>query len=271
METFYCCTVSSAKEFESVVTEHMLVYVISGELDVLYHDRRRHLQRGQAYLIRKNHRAHKIEYPSKDGKPFKGLFLQLKQPMLKKTMHEYALGRNDVKPYSSRSPYVMLPDNPVLTGMFRSLEGFFDAGHCPSERLMEAKIKEVILTLIEMIPELKSVLFDFAEPWKIDLADFMLHHYMDDLDLQGFAHYTCRSLSAFKKEFEEEFHQPPMKWIVSRRLNEARRLIEQHGEKPLDVYLRVGFKNLSHFSTAFKRQYGIPPSALVKARCATHY
>lgn len=79
METFYCCTVTSRKEFESVVSEHMLVYVISGELDVLYHDRRRHLQRGQAYLIRKNYRAHKIEYPSKDGKPFKGLFLQLKQ------------------------------------------------------------------------------------------------------------------------------------------------------------------------------------------------
>lgn len=262
METFYCCTVASAKEFESVVSEHMLVYVISGELDVLYHDRRRHLQRGQAYLIRKNHRAHKIEYPSKDGTPFKGLFLQLKSPILKKTMHEYSLGRNDVKPYSSQSPYVMLPDNPVLTGMFKSLEGFFDVGHCPSEQLMEAKIKEVILTLIEMMPELKSVLFDFAEPWRIDLADFMQQHYMDDLDLQGFAHYTCRSLSAFKKEFEETFHQPPMKWIVSRRLQEAKRLMEQHGERANDVYLSVGFKNLSHFSTAFKRQYGFPPSAI---------
>ena len=37
---------------------------------------------------------------------------------------------------------------------------------------MEAKIKEVILTLIETMPELKSVLFDFVEPWKIDLAAF---------------------------------------------------------------------------------------------------
>ena len=52
-----------------------------------------------------------------------------------------------------------------------------------------------------------------------------------------------------------------MKWIVSRRLEEARRLIEDEKERPLDVYLRVGFKNLSHFSTAYKRQYGYPPSA----------
>ena len=176
-----------------------------------------------------------------------------------------ALGRNDVKPYNSRSPYVMLPDNPVLTGMFRSLEGFFDAGHCPSEQLMEAKIKEVILTLIEMMPELKSVLFDFVEPWKVDLREYMNANFASDLDLEGFAHYTGRSLSAFKKDFVEAFHESPMKWIVSRRLQEARQLMEQQGERANDVYLRVGFKNLSHFSTAFKRQYGIPPSALVMA------
>lgn len=262
MDTFFCCTVTSAKEFESVVSEHMLVYVITGELDVLSSNRRRHLQRGQAYLIRKNYRAHKIEYPSRDGKPFKGLFLQLKTPLLKKTMHEFNLGRNDVKPYSSRSPYVMLPDNPVLTGMFRSLEGFFDAGHYPSKLLMETKVKEVILTLIEMIPELKSVLFDFVEPWKVDLQEYMNDNFANDLDLEGFAHYTGRSLSAFKKDFVELFHQSPGRWIVKRRLQEARRLIE-NGEKPLDVYMQVGFKNLSHFSTAFKREYGFPPSELL--------
>ena len=52
---------------------------------------------------------------------------------------------------------------------------------------------------------------------------------------------------------------------MSRRLEEARRLIEEEKERPLDVYLRVGFKNLSHFSTAYKRQYGYPPSAVQTA------
>lgn len=262
MDTFFCATVTCSKEFESVITEHMLVYVISGELDVISKERRRHLQRGQAYLIRRNCRAHKIEYPSKDGTPFKGLFLQLKVPMLRKTMNEYGLVVGDVPRYKSQSPYVMLPDHPLLKGMFMSLEHYFDAKEYPSERLMEAKIKEVILTLIETMPELKSVLFDFVDPWKIDLAAFMNSNYTVDLDLEGFAHYTGRSLSTFKKEFKLIFHTTPMKWIVSRRLEEAHRLIEQEKERPLDVYLRVGFKNLSHFSTAYKRQYGYPPSAV---------
>lgn len=113
-----------------------------------------------------------------------------------------------------------------------------------------------------MIPELKSVLFDFVEPWKVDLQEYMNDNFANDLDLEGFAHYTGRSLSAFKKDFVELFHQSPGRWIVKRRLQEARRLIE-NGEKPLDVYMQVGFKNLSHFSTAFKREYGFPPSELL--------
>ena len=262
METFYCCTVTTQQEFESVVSEHMLVYVISGSLDVLYKDRRRHLQPGQAYLIRKNFKAHKIEYPDRNGKPFKGLFLQLKEPMLQKTMREYKLNVHDGKPYRSKLPYVMLPDTPLFTSMFRSLEVYFDTQTYPSEQLMEAKVKEVILTLIETMPELKSVLFDFVEPWKVDLATYMNDNYMNDLDLDGFAHYTGRSLSAFKKEFVSIFQLSPMRWIVQRRLDEARRMIEHDGQRPLDVYTRVGFKNLSHFSTAYKRAFGHAPSTM---------
>ena len=264
METFFCCTVNQQEEFKSVITEHMLVYVCQGELDVLAGERRRHLKRGQAYLIRKNHKAHKIEYPSKDGTPFKGLFLQLKQPMLKKTLSEYRIDLSAVPEFKSHSPYVMLPEHPLLTGLFASLESWFDGGIQPSEALMEAKIKEVILTLVEIAPELKSVLFDFKEPFRADLAAFMDANFASDLDVEGFAHYTGRSLSAFKKDFWEIFGEAPGRWIINRRLEEAKSLIERGG-KPLDVYLEVGFKNLSHFSTAFKRRYGYPPSAMQTA------
>lgn len=262
METFYCCTVSTPQEFESVISEHMLVYVISGELDVLYHNRRRRLQRGQAYFIRKNFKAHKIEYPSRDGTPFKGLFLQLKAPALKQIFYQYQLGGSRIERYSSASPYIMLPDHPVLQGMFRSLEGFFDSQTYPSETLMKAKIAEVVLTLIEIVPVLKAVLFDFVDPWKVDIGRYMEANFTNDLDLEGFAHYTGRSLSAFKKDFEDVFHTSPGRWIVKRRLREAKRLMEDEGEKPKEAYMHVGFKNLSHFSTAFKREYGVPPTAV---------
>jgi AraC-like DNA-binding protein len=49
------------------------------------------------------------------------------------------------------------------------------------------------------------------------------------------------------------------KWA---RLNKFRQsglahLIVEEGEKPMDIYWKVGFKNLSNFSTAFKREFGV--------------
>ena len=87
----------------------------------------------------------------------------------------------------------------------------------------------------------------------------MNKNYKCDLTIEEFAHYTGRSLSAFKKDFARTFDLTPSLWIVKRRLEEARCLMEKLGKKPANVYLEVRFKNLSHFSTAFKGLYGCSP------------
>ena len=38
--------------------------------------------------------------------------------------------------------------------------------------------------------------------------------------------------------------------------------MKEGGRKVVAVYAEVGFKNPSHFSSAFKRQYGVSPAAL---------
>lgn len=143
-----------------------------------------------------------------------------------------------------------------------SLEQYFDAQQYPSKELMEAKLKEAVFALLQLKPELGSVLFDFAEPWKIDLADFMAKNYKCDLSIEEFAHYTGRSLSSFKKDFFCIFNNTPSRWLIKKRLEEAKCLITEKGEKPAEVYLKVGFKNLSHFSTAYKKEFGFPPSVI---------
>jgi AraC-like DNA-binding protein len=43
-------------------------------------------------------------------------------------------------------------------------------------------------------------------------------------------------------------------------LEQAYFLIKEKGKKPSDVYLEVGFEDLSHFSFAFKKEFGKAPS-----------
>lgn len=262
MDTFYCCEVFHDKFCEEMITEHMLVYICSGELDLISSNKKRHhLVKGQSFFLPRNHKMTKVKHPSLNGEPFKGLFLQLKPLFLRKMFNEVELNPKAERLRPETIPYILLPEHPFLKGLFKSLESYFDAQEYPSEALMENKEKEAVLALLQVKPEIASLLFDFAEPFKIDLESYMNQNFKSDLDLNEFAHYTGRSLSTFKKDFEQTFHLSPGRWITRRRLQEAKHLIEQ-GEKPLDVYLQVGFKNLSHFSTAFKREYGFPPSEL---------
>ena len=75
----------------------------------------------------------KIKQPSKNGEPFKGLFLQLKMPFLKKMLYEHNIAVPLVSnPITAKSTYVMLEKHPFLNGLFSSLEQYFDAQQYPS-------------------------------------------------------------------------------------------------------------------------------------------
>lgn len=44
--------------------------------------------------------------------------------------------------------------------------------------------------------------------------------------------------------------------VKKQRLERAHYLITQEKRSPTDVYVEVGFENLSHFSDSFKSQFG---------------
>ena len=256
------CRVVDSTPCRGVAGEHMLVYVFSGEVEVTCNNKKYHLRAGDSYILRRNHMSQKVSKPTADGRPFEGVFFYFKVPMLRHAMSQHNISLRGAEPYTRRSPYIPLPRHPFLANLFESLRGYFQAERFPSEQLMELKMQETVLTLLEINPDLKSLLFDFADPIKIDLRQFMEQYYLQDLDLSGLAHYAGRSLSAFKSDFAQTFQQSPSRWIISRRLTEAKRRMEQDGEKPVDVYQEVGFKSLSHFSKAFKQQFGVAPSMI---------
>jgi len=88
----------------------------------------------------------------------------------------------------------------------------------------------------------------------------MIRSFTFNVEMKQFAYLTGRSLATFKRDFEKIFHRSPGRWLHQKRLAQADYLIREKGKKPSDVYLEVGFEDLSHFSFAFKKEFGKAPS-----------
>ena len=84
----------------------------------------------------------------------------------------------------------------------------------------------------------------------------MNQNYKYNVPLPTFAKLTGRSLSTLKRDFVKLFNATPEKWLQQKRLEHAHHLLSRKKQRPSEVYLEVGFENLSHFSFAFKNDTG---------------
>ncbi|VWB87202.1 helix-turn-helix domain-containing protein [Burkholderia lata] len=68
-------------------------------------------------------------------------------------------------------------------------------------------------------------------------------------------------VGSFARQFENLTGQTPHRYILDKRLNAAKALIGENRDNLTDIALKVGFSSLSHFSTAFRKKYGVVPSS----------
>lgn len=77
----------------------------------------------------------------------------------------------------------------------------------------------------------------------------------------------CTSIHMSRPQLYRKFgaitSQPLGQYIKSYRLQKARSMIEDQGKNVTEAAFEVGFKNLSHFSSSFRDEFGYPPSSLL--------
>jgi AraC-like DNA-binding protein len=239
--------------------EHKLVYVLSGEIEMNDMGTVTLISKGECAFIRKDKRL----VTSKrlmDGERYKAIYLIFKRDLLRRYYN--LLDRKTLPTVLTRGELNVykMPDRPDLTSLFLSLMPYFDTTQKPTEEWAKLKLYEGLMALLQTDKRFYPCLFDFTEQWKIDILDFLNKNYMYDLSLEEMASYTARSLSAFKRDFAKISDLSPEKWLIHRRLEAAHEKLEDKKSKISDVCFDVGFKNLSHFSKAYKEKYGFAPS-----------
>lgn len=243
--------------------EYAMNYVLSGEMVLDDGNRQVHVGKGECVFIPRDHRVTMYKKAC-CGEQYCGIYLCFTRPFLREMYGKYVLHKGSLGNVEKFSPGVMkLPPSAEIESLFASMTPYFNSEVKPKDDLMRLKLEEGLLALLHTDRRFMTLLFDFSTPWKMDILDFMNRNYMYEFSLEELAHYTGRSLATFKRDFKKVSDLTPEKWLIRKRLEVAYRLIKEEHKKVVEVYAEVGFKNPSHFSTAFKKQYGIPPTALV--------
>jgi AraC-like DNA-binding protein len=251
---------SFAKKFsdEQLIRDHTLLYQLSGETRILHQTGTTVIREGQVSIISKNQFTKNIRTPAA-GKDYRAVALNLASDRLK----QFALDNGIVMRKKYDGPKsLLLPSNAFLTAYFQSLNPYIENDQNASPKLGSLKISEVIELLIELHPELRGFLFDFDNPKKSDLQQFMLGNFRYNAPIEHFAKLSGRSLTTFKRDFAAIFRTSPSKWLIDKRLSESYRLISQKNQRPREIYIELGFQNLSHFYKIFKLKYGHTPAGI---------
>jgi AraC-like DNA-binding protein len=85
-------------------------------------------------------------------------------------------------------------------------------------------------------------------------------------DLAALGKRVGGSTSTLLRSFRREINQTPYTYVMQRRLDEAKRLLERGEAQVQEVALLVGYQEVASFSRAYRKRFGVPPSAAILAR-----
>jgi AraC family transcriptional regulator, exoenzyme S synthesis regulatory protein ExsA len=246
---------------EHYFPDHALGIMLSGESFYFSNEGTFVMKEGTICLMRRNELFKKLKKPGPNGEPPSLISLFLDQ----KTLHRYATENDTPKQVAYKGKAMIdLTGDAFLKGFFDSLLPYVDRPEKLTTKIAEIKTREAIELLLQNSEANRKLLFDFQEPHKIDLETYMNHNFKYNIPISTFAKLAGRSLSTFKRDFTKIFETSPEKWLQQKRLEQAHYLISKRAMRPSEVYLEVGFENLSHFSFAFKKTFGVTPSELTE-------
>ncbi|MDX1272725.1 AraC family transcriptional regulator [Bizionia paragorgiae] len=168
---------------------------------------------------------------------------------------------NDVKPYQEEEPYFVIENDDYIAAFISSLSSSTFSKHSFSDALLALKFEEIMLYLLNKYGSsfeyyLHSLISKEVSPFK----NVVESNVYSNLKLEEIAFLCNMSLSTFKRHFTSEYNEPPGKWLKDKRLQKAKELLEGGELKASDIYLDMGYNNLSNFSVAFKTKFGFSPT-----------
>lgn len=170
-----------------------------------------------------------------------------------------------------KSPFVIMRDEPGLLEhqMMKVVEDIsrFDSQEFIKKIFLKGKVTELIsLQLNELCsPSHQALAVNTAMSEKMyKVHQFILDHLYENHSLTELARRVGTNEYTLKKEFKALFGNTVFGFWNDVKMENAQKLLTETRKDIQEISAIIGYKNPQHFSTAFKRKYGVTPSGFRK-------
>jgi AraC family transcriptional regulator, exoenzyme S synthesis regulatory protein ExsA len=158
-------------------------------------------------------------------------------------------------------PYFLIEKDIFIRNFIESLLPHFTMSPTISQKILELKLEEIVLYMAEKYGKAFHLFLQtmLLANHSQSLKETVEANTYSNLSIEQIAFLCNRSLSSFKRHFAEVFNETPAHWFKEKRLARAKELLQSGTATPSEIFASTGYKNLSHFSTAYKTRFGKSP------------
>lgn len=244
---------------QSFISKHVCSMVVQGEQHI-------YTEEGQKITIK----AGQMAFICKGLYTVNDLLISVKKGEQVPSFEAYLLYFDDavidqIGPGSVEEPamdFFRLESPAYLLDFWNGVEKLHDTFPNAGASLFELKLQEFFTFLHLVYPDIKSELAAIIRPQVKGIKTFMEKNFDKPLTIEDYAFLTGRSPSTFRRAFKLKFGTTPRQWIIQKRMDKALDLLKNRTIDVSQVALEVGYENVSHFISAFKKTHGYTPGQL---------
>lgn len=160
-------------------------------------------------------------------------------------------------------PIVNIGFNDLLSGFVLDMRRYFAMSNIMTDEFLQIKIRELIHLLASLNdPKVNAFLRKLFQSRHYQFQEVIDANLYENLRIEELAFLCGLSVSSFQRKFKDIYQTSPKQYILSKRLEKARHLLQKTQMSVSEIAYDCGFEDAGHFSKSFSANFKISPRGL---------
>lgn len=195
------------------------------------------------------------------GGRYRSILISFDNEILADFFIRHPLPNQTKRKKNNDNPFLVFEKDAFLANFIDSLGFMLSYARPLSAEMRKVKLEELLLYINEHYPEKIQQLrnFNYEVDGDLVIRQAITANIYNAMTVEELAFLCHMSLSTFKRRFSKIYMTSPNKWLLEKRMQKAARLLKEGERKASEIYLELGYENLSSFIQSFKQIHGITP------------